>query len=222
VVLTNFVTPKIYQYIEDVTEYDLAIETLGKLFIKPKNEVYAHHVLATKNQHPLESVREYMQVLRTLSKDCNFQQVTAVQHQSEYIRDSFIRGLRSSWMRQWLLENVTLGLEEVFNQACTLETAARNAEFYRPTSQSSAVKVLQPKREEDLPNYAAALTEKCFFCGNKKHPRSRCPAEELIATSARKRDILLKCVEASHAPLSKCRNHLKHQTYREHLTLHLR
>jgi len=32
VVLTNFVTPKIYQYIADVTEYDLAIETLGKLY----------------------------------------------------------------------------------------------------------------------------------------------------------------------------------------------
>ena len=86
-------TPKIYQYVEDVTECDLAIETLGKLFIKPKNEVYARHVLATRNQHPSESVREYMQVLRTLSKDRNFQQVTAVQHQSEYIRDSFIRGL---------------------------------------------------------------------------------------------------------------------------------
>jgi len=90
VVLTNFVTPKIYQYIADVTEYDLAIETLGKLFIKPQNEVYARHVLATRNQHPSESVREYMQALRTLSKDCNFQQVTAVQHQSGSIRDSFI------------------------------------------------------------------------------------------------------------------------------------
>ena len=79
-------------------------------------------------------------------------------------------------MRQRLLENVTLGLEEVFHQACTLEAAARNAESYRPTSQSSAVKVLQLKREEELPDYAATLTEKCFFCGNKKHPRSRCPA----------------------------------------------
>ena len=106
-VLTNFVTPKIY--IADVTEYDLAIETLGKLFIKPQNEVYARHVLATRNQHPSESVREYMQVLRTLSEDCNCQQVTAVQHQSENIRNSCIKGLRSRWMRQRLLEYVTPG-----------------------------------------------------------------------------------------------------------------
>ena len=42
-------------------------------------------------------------------------------------------------MRQRLLENVTLRLEEVFNQALTLEAAARNAESYRTTSQSSAV-----------------------------------------------------------------------------------
>jgi len=190
VVLTNFVTPKIYQYIADVTEYDLAIETLGKLFIKPQNEVCARHVLATRNQHLSESVREYMQVLRTLSKDCNFQQVTAVQHQSENIRDSFIRGLSSSWMRQRLLENVTLRLEEVFNQACTLEAAAQNAESYRPTSQSPAVKVLQPKREEELPDYAATLTEKCFFCGNKKHPRSRCPARGVDCYKRQKKGVL--------------------------------
>jgi len=92
-----------------------------------------------------------MQVLRTLSIDCNFQHVTAVQHQSEYLRDSFIKGLGSSWMRQQLLENVTLGFEEVFNQACTLEAAARNAESYRPTSQSYVVKVLQPKRGKNCP-----------------------------------------------------------------------
>jgi len=42
-------------------------------------------------------------------------------------------------MRQRLLENVTLELEEVFNQACTLEAAARNAESYIPTYQLSAV-----------------------------------------------------------------------------------
>jgi len=53
-----------------VTECDLAtIETLCKRFIKPQNEVYARHVLATRNQYPSESVREYMQVLKTLSKD---------------------------------------------------------------------------------------------------------------------------------------------------------
>ena len=33
VVLTNFVTSKIYQYIEDITEYDLAIEVLEKLLL---------------------------------------------------------------------------------------------------------------------------------------------------------------------------------------------
>jgi len=114
-----------------------------------------------------------MQVLRTLSKDGNFQQV---QHLNEYIRDSFIRGLRSSGMRQRLLENVTLGLEEAFNQACTREAAAPNTESYKPVSQSSAVKTLQSRREEDQPDYTATLTEKFFFGGNTKHLWSRCPA----------------------------------------------
>jgi len=51
----------------------------------------------------------------------------------------------------------------MFNQACTPEAAAQNTESYRPVSQSSAVKVLQSKREEDEPDYSAALTEKCFL-----------------------------------------------------------
>ena len=87
-----------------------------------------------------------MQVIRTLNKDCKFQQVTAVQqHQNEYIRNVFIRGRRSSWMRKCLYENKTFGLEELFNQVCTLEAAARSAESEKHVSQSPVVKVLKSK-----------------------------------------------------------------------------
>ena len=60
---------------------------------------------------------EDLQVLKTLSKDCNYQFVTAVQNRDNAIRDAFIAGLQSSHIRQRLLENKTLDLETMFDQA---------------------------------------------------------------------------------------------------------
>ena len=41
------------------------------------------------------SLDQYLQELKLLSKDCNFRQVSAIQHREEAIRDAFISGLLS-------------------------------------------------------------------------------------------------------------------------------
>ncbi|CAB4039423.1 Hypothetical predicted protein, partial [Paramuricea clavata] len=46
-VLTNFVSPTVFQYIEDSEDYTAAIAILEALFVKPTNEIYARHLLAT-------------------------------------------------------------------------------------------------------------------------------------------------------------------------------
>ena len=68
-VLTNYVSPKLFVYIEECTEYDRAIVVLKELFVKPKNEIFARHVLDTRSQQTAESLDEYLQALKTLSKD---------------------------------------------------------------------------------------------------------------------------------------------------------
>ena len=40
-ILTNYLSLKIYQYIEDTVDYPTAIATLQTLYIKPNNEVFA-------------------------------------------------------------------------------------------------------------------------------------------------------------------------------------
>jgi hypothetical protein len=40
-VLTNFVSPTVFQYIEDSENYTAAIATLEALFVKPSNKIYA-------------------------------------------------------------------------------------------------------------------------------------------------------------------------------------
>jgi len=76
-VLSNFVSPSIFQHVEDCTDYDTSIETLQTLFIKPKNEIFARHLLATRKQATTETLDKYLQALKTLRKDCNFKNVTA-------------------------------------------------------------------------------------------------------------------------------------------------
>ena len=48
--LTNFVSPKIYETISECTTYDSAISALKSQYIKPTNEVFARHRLATRRQ----------------------------------------------------------------------------------------------------------------------------------------------------------------------------
>ena len=124
-VLTNFVSPEIFQYIEESTSYEQAMETLHNLFVKPTNEIYARHLLATRRQQPGETLDEYLLALKTLSKDCNFKAITAAAYCEEGIRDAFITGLQSNTIRQRLLENTTLTLQAMFDQARALESAMR-------------------------------------------------------------------------------------------------
>ena len=121
--LTNYVSPKVFESISECTTYDDAIETLQALYVKPTNEVFARHALATRRQQPGESLDEYFRALKLLSKECNFKAVTANQHCEEYIRDSFISGLQSPMIRQRLLENKTLDLTTMFDQARALDSA---------------------------------------------------------------------------------------------------
>jgi len=55
-----------------------------------------------------ESLEEFLQRLKTLNAECNFRAVTAAQNQEAAIRDAFIAGLSSGYIRQRLLENADL------------------------------------------------------------------------------------------------------------------
>ena len=56
--------------------------------------------------------------------------VTADQNREEIVRDSFINGLSLPLIRQRLLGNSTLSLEEASTQANSLDIAQKNADSY--------------------------------------------------------------------------------------------
>ena len=114
-VLTNFVAPSVYDYFSKCTTYDDAIETTKQLYVKPTNKVFARHLLPTRKHHSGETLDEFLQVLKTLGKDCDLKDVNVKQYKQEAVRDAFITGIQSNHIRQHLLENKTLKLQDMFD-----------------------------------------------------------------------------------------------------------
>ena len=128
--LINCVTADVYELFEQCTDYDSAIAALQNVYVKTPNEIFARHLLSTRQQKPGESLDEFLRELHKLSKDCKFRAVSAEQYKEECVRDAFINGLASPVIRQRLLENKTLDLKSAYDQAYTLDLAQRNANAY--------------------------------------------------------------------------------------------
>ena len=148
-----------------------------------------------------------MQALKTLSKDCNFKNVTAAQFCEESIRDAFISGLQSSLIRQRRLENKTLDLKTLFDQARSLESAMKSSESYAVpnTLVDAAVPAKSPKSVDgqEANTLAAAATEttspSCYFYGNNRHPRSKCPAKDATCAKCQKKGHYAKVCQSKAA-----------------------
>ena len=68
-------------------------------------------------------MHDFLQTLCKLSKDCNFQAVTAEDYRQQMIQDVFINGLASNAIRQHLLENRDLTLDQAYDQSNALDCA---------------------------------------------------------------------------------------------------
>ena len=54
--LTCYIAPKVYEYISECSSYEDAIKLLGKLYKKPKSEVFARYLLQTRKQENGENI----------------------------------------------------------------------------------------------------------------------------------------------------------------------
>ena len=128
--LTKYVSASVYELISDINSYQKAIELLDSLYIKQKNIIFARHVLATRKQAANETIDEFLNELNKLSKNCEFETVTAEQYRQELVRDSFINGLQSNSIRERLLEYPSLTLDDASSTARSLDLAHRSSSSY--------------------------------------------------------------------------------------------
>ncbi|XP_059827450.1 uncharacterized protein LOC132395170 [Hypanus sabinus] len=127
-ILLSRVSSKVYSFIRDLPTYEGALDALKRQYLRPVNTVYARHRLATRQQRPGESCAEFLRALQTLVRPCDCKALTAEQHAELLVRDAFVTGLRSVYMRQWLLENSDLTLSSAIEKANALEAARHNAD----------------------------------------------------------------------------------------------
>lgn len=200
--LFNNISADIFDIVSDATTYDNAIQLLDAAYIKPASVVYNRHKLITCKQEPSQTIDTFKQELQRLSKNCNFQQVTAEENRQQYVRDAFINGISSAHIRQRLLENIgELSLDDAFAQARALEQAQNQSATYEnstiaalPISEEPSLAAINRNRNSssDSPDNhnkqnQSKSKELCFFCGNLRHARSNCPARESECRNCKKK-----------------------------------
>ena len=193
--LCTYVSSSVYDYISEAQDYDSAITILDTTYVKPKSEIYARHILATRKQESGENLDQFLQALYNLAKECEFKAVDANRNREDHVRDAYISGLRSGSIRQRLLESKNIRITDIHDQARTLELAERRAESWsssscmamesnsskpNPTEKTKDVKVGIPEREDSASLNAVngnVASQSCYFCGYSKHQRDKCPAK---------------------------------------------
>ena len=73
--------------ISECTSYTEAVDLLQSTFIKQKNEIFARHKLCTCKQEPGQTIDQFLLQLKTLSKDCNYVNVSAAECCNLAVRD---------------------------------------------------------------------------------------------------------------------------------------
>ncbi|GAA57378.1 hypothetical protein CLF_112634 [Clonorchis sinensis] len=128
--LIHFVDPLVYDHIADHTEYESAIDTLRKLYVRPKNVIYARYLLQTYKQENGQDIDQFVRKLKSLAKDCEFKSVSATEYQDECVRDAIINGLASTSIREKLLAQSELTLDQAYQLARSLELAHKQSQSY--------------------------------------------------------------------------------------------
>ncbi|XP_078094406.1 uncharacterized protein LOC144509418 [Mustelus asterias] len=209
-VLHARVSDTVYSSIRDAQDYKGAIELLKKLYNKPPNEIHARHLLATRRRQPGETTGQYLRKLQQLARACNCKPVSTAQYTNDLIRDAFVAGIGSSYIRLPLLEQGNLDLAKTVELADTMETASRSPETY-PTDHVGTSWQVQPPTQlypaapkncaivlstSDLTTAAAPGGPRCYFCGLAKHPRQRCPARTVFCSACGKKGHYAKVCRA--------------------------
>ncbi|XP_062891719.1 uncharacterized protein LOC134339275 [Mobula hypostoma] len=93
-----------------------------------ETESAAKRRILLSRQRPGESSAGFVQALQTLVRTCDCRGLTAEQHAELLVRDAFVTGTRSVYVRQQLLEHADLTLRSTIELADTLEAALHNSD----------------------------------------------------------------------------------------------
>ncbi|VDP93510.1 unnamed protein product [Echinostoma caproni] len=185
-ILIKFLSLTVYEHVSDCNTFDDAISTLQSLYVRHRYLIFVRHLLATCKQECGQKVNQFVQKIKTISKDCDFRSVSAEEHRDDAMLDAFITGLLSNNIRTRLLAQVSLNFQTAYDMARSLESAQQQSRSYgsenlpcaSSASTSSPAPPVSTVMVESEPVLSATSKETCYFCGYSKHPRTKCLARD--------------------------------------------
>ena len=190
--------------VADATEYDQASVMLRNAYHKSKNVTFARYLLVSRTRKSRESSKEFVHALKQLARDCEFRAVTADKYRDELTRDAFINGINSVGIRQRLLEEDELTIQNVINKSETLDRAQKQSAFYESKRTLQSASTTNDPESKNHGSVSMRITtkqqqqRKCYFCRGNIHPegRNQCPAKDQICNNCGKTGHF-KCVSKS-------------------------
>ena len=210
--LINYLNSDIFNLVSDTDSFATAMAILTKQFIKPINIIYQHHLLANRKQRSDENISQFVSSLHTIAKDAGYAQVTAQKNLEHSVRDALISGLKSSVIRQKILEANKEELTDIVDLALIYESAQKNAAAYvAPDNFTAAVSDSSVATAATRPTYSQPYTrqrekqnsELCTRCGFPiDHRGGRCPAVDKTCSKCSKKGHFSRCCRSSDRKVS--------------------
>ena len=169
-----------------------------------KNEVYKRHVFRCRVQQQDESFDSYVTELRLKVKSCNYGDM-----QSSMLRDQIVFGIHNKKVRERLLREDSLTLEDAIRMCRASERTEKQMKIFEkplvateaPVGVDRVVRARTPHSEgERLSNAREAGSDylmNCRRCGGK-HRFRQCPAYGKVCLKCRGKNNFAKvCLSAS-------------------------
>lgn len=161
---------------EEKTQLEVILKKFEYYCLPKVNITYERYLFNSRKQNENESIDEYVTALRSLAENCDFGSL-----KESLIRDIMILGLKEDRLREILLRECDLKLENALNIARSSERARRQFEVIAHKKESSDFSVNNISRKFKETNKSDKTNKKskgCWFCGQFHifGDRTKCPA----------------------------------------------
>ena len=166
----------------DALSYNDSVKALSDHFQASINVVAERYRFRSRAQMPGESIDNWIAHLRELSANCEFATLN-----EEMIRDQLVEKVLNPQIREKLLQEKRLTLDEALVIARQMEVAKREAATFSPASEVRAVSYKDPKKKPAPPTGSNSKGH-CYRCGRKDHNAAAptCPARNAKCRSCSK------------------------------------
>ena len=152
---------------------DVVLKQFEDYCIPRQHVTYERFRLSTRDQGLAETVDQYTMELRRIASNCELESITP----DQILRDRFVTGIRDAKVRERLLRDNKLTLENAVDIVRAAERTAVQMKDMNLEAGLSAVRQTQQHNEskEDVSKFNKPEIKHCKYCG-RDHDRRKCPA----------------------------------------------